>query len=202
MKALLLKDTYTIARQMKIFLLLILFFACVPGYSMSGFAIIYASMLPITALAYDERSKWNTLAAMMPYSQISIVLSKYVLGYISIGIAAIISCLAQNAINLYNHIGFEFEGIIEIIAVASMALLLQAFTLPFMFRFGVEKGRLAFFSLVAVTVLGGTLFGKNLVALLEFKGTNVALIGIILIVSAIIINIVSIIISEKLYKIN
>ena len=201
MKALLLKDSFTIARQMKIFLILILFLACY-GSSMSGFAIIYASMLPITALAYDERSKWNTLAAMMPYSQSSIVMSKYVLGYISIGMAAIISCLAQIAINLYRHTNFEAEGIVAIVAVICIALLLQAFTLPFMFRFGVEKGRLAFFALIAVTVLGGTVFGKNFAALLKFEETNIALIGIILIVSAIIINIVSIIISEKLYKIN
>ncbi|MDP4132738.1 MAG: ABC-2 transporter permease [Bacillota bacterium] len=201
MKALLLKDSYTIARQMKIFLILILFLACY-GSSMSGFAIIYASMLPITALAYDERSKWNTLAAMMPYSQTSIVMSKYVLGYISIGIAAIISCLAQIAISLYKHTNFEVEGILAIVAVICIALLLLAFTLPFMFRFGVEKGRIAFFTLIAATGLGSMVFGKRLAALFEFEVANTAFIGIILVVITIIINIVSIIVSEKIYKIN
>ncbi|MDP4119254.1 MAG: ABC-2 transporter permease [Bacillota bacterium] len=202
MKALMLKDYYTIARQMKKFLILILFFACVPGYSMSSFAIIYASMLPITALAYDERSKWNTLAAMMPYSRSSIVMSKYVLGYISIGMTAIISVIAQIAVNLYKHTNFEVEGIVFIVVVICIALLLQSFTLPFIFRFGVEKGRLAFSALIAVAALGGMAFGKKLAALLKFEKPNIALIGIILIVSAIIINIVSIIISEKIYKVN
>ena len=41
-------------------------------------------MLPYTAMAYDERSKWNQLAAMMPYSDRDIVLSKYVFGWLFI----------------------------------------------------------------------------------------------------------------------
>ena len=56
MSALLLKDYYVIFRQMKIFLLLILVFSCIPGTFYSTFAVVYASMLPYTALAYDERS--------------------------------------------------------------------------------------------------------------------------------------------------
>ena len=67
MKGLLLKDWYTLIKQMKIMLVLMLVFACVPGYSMAAFAVVYAAMLPVTALAYDERSKWDELAAMPPW---------------------------------------------------------------------------------------------------------------------------------------
>ena len=80
MKGLLLKDWYTLIKQMKIMLVLMLVFACVPGYSMAAFAVVYAAMLPVTALAYDERSKWDELAAMLPYSVREIVGGKYVLG--------------------------------------------------------------------------------------------------------------------------
>ena len=88
MSALLLKDYYVIFRQMKIFLLLILVFSCIPGTFYSTFAVVYASMLPYTALAYDERSKWDQLAAMMPYSARDVVLSKYLFGWISVAVAA------------------------------------------------------------------------------------------------------------------
>ncbi|MEA4890523.1 MAG: ABC-2 transporter permease [Clostridiaceae bacterium] len=73
MKGLLLKDYYTLFKQAKIFILLILVFAVMPGESMTSFAVVYAAMLPITALAYDERAKWDSLAAMMPYSVRNIV---------------------------------------------------------------------------------------------------------------------------------
>ena len=80
MKGLLLKDWYTLTRQLKFILAMLVFFSILPGYSTVSFALVYAAMLPITALAYDERSKWDELAAMMPYSVRELVLSKYILG--------------------------------------------------------------------------------------------------------------------------
>ena len=68
MKGLLLKDILTLYKQTKIILLLMVVFACIPGLPTSAFAVFYGAMMPITALAYDERSKWDELAAMMPYS--------------------------------------------------------------------------------------------------------------------------------------
>lgn len=57
MKALIKKDFFTVLKSMKVFLLLFLLFAIIPDSSASSFAIVYAAMLPLTALAYDERSK-------------------------------------------------------------------------------------------------------------------------------------------------
>ena len=59
MKALMLKDTYVIWRQMKYFLVMILIFSALPSGFNNAFAVVYAAMLPYTALAYDERSKWD-----------------------------------------------------------------------------------------------------------------------------------------------
>jgi ABC-2 type transport system permease protein len=100
MKALLLKDCYTLMKQIKIYIIMIIIFAIIPGYSISSIAMFYAAMLPITALAYDERSKWNSLAMMMPYSDESIVGSKYMLGYIAVAAASLLSITAQIVLNL------------------------------------------------------------------------------------------------------
>ena len=80
MKGLLIKDWKTLLKQMKVMLVIVVVFVCIPGTYMAAFALFYAAMLPITALAYDERAKWDELAAMMPYTVKSIVGSKYVLG--------------------------------------------------------------------------------------------------------------------------
>ena len=77
MKALLKKDIFVLIRQMRMFLVMIVVFSVLPGMNMSIFAIVYCGMLPYTAMAYDERSKWTQLAAMMPYTPGHIVLSKY-----------------------------------------------------------------------------------------------------------------------------
>ncbi len=41
------------------------------------FAMIYGSMIPYSAMAYDQQSRWNTFARMLPYREKDIVLSRY-----------------------------------------------------------------------------------------------------------------------------
>ena len=145
MKALILKDTYVIWRQMKYFLVMILIFSALPNGFNNAFAVVYASMLPYTALAYDERSKWDQLAAMMPYSTRDMVLGKYVFGWLCIGGAAVLSGLLQMALSLVVDRVF-LPGVMVLSVLGALCIL--AITLPVMFRFGVEKGRLAMFLII------------------------------------------------------
>ena len=144
MSALLLKDYYVIFRQMKIFLLLILVFSCIPGTFYSTFAVVYASMLPYTALAYDERSRWDQMAAMMPYSARDVVLSKYLFGWIAVGATIVL----QTILSVIWLSDVEGPSIPVILLSVCVAVCILDITLPMMFRFGVEKGRLAMFLII------------------------------------------------------
>ena len=95
MSALVRKDCCVLWKQMRIFLVVILFIAVFNGAFGNVFIVVWASMMPFTAMAYDERSKWDQLAAMMPYSVRDIVLSKYVLGWLCMGAAALASLAIQ-----------------------------------------------------------------------------------------------------------
>ena len=53
MKALLYKDAMVLWKQMKIMLRLILVFAVFPSEFQNVFAVLYAALLPYSALAYD-----------------------------------------------------------------------------------------------------------------------------------------------------
>ena len=145
MKALILKDTYVIWRQMKYFLVMILIFSALPNGFNNAFAVVYASMLPYTALAYDERSKWDQLAAMMPYSTRDVVLGKCVFGWLCIGGAAVLSGLLQMALSLVVDRVF-LPGVMVLSVLGAVCIL--AISLPLMFRMGVEKGRLAMFLVI------------------------------------------------------
>jgi len=151
MKGLLLKDLYVLVKQMRVFLFGVLIFAVIPGSNMTIFAVVYAAMMPYTALAYDERSHWDQLAGMMPYSIKDIVLSKYVLGWLFTAGAAALSIIASI---LESHFipnaGSPLSGALAFcVGVITMAI-----TLPPMFRFGVEKGRMIFILLVVVIACG------------------------------------------------
>ena len=198
MKALILKDLYTLYKQLKFFLLMIVIFACMPGSSFAGFAIIYAAMLPITAIAYDERSKWNHLAAMMPYSTRQLVLSKFALGCLLTASAVALSIVAQFIVSQVRHIAFGEIELITILFFFAIALILQAINLPFMFRFGVEKGRLAFIILIIISTSAMTL-GQGILKLFAHVTQNMALALAIIAVITALINLISMWASQKLY---
>ena len=56
MRGLIMKDMLTIAKQAKAFLILILFFAVIPSFSGSSFAMLYAAMMPISAYAFAAKN--------------------------------------------------------------------------------------------------------------------------------------------------
>ena len=153
MSALILKDYYVIFRQMRIFLLLVLVFSCIPGAFYSTFAVVYAAMLPYTALAYDERSHWDQMAAMMPYSDRDLVLSKYVFGWLSTAAAAAATFVLQTVLAAVWS-GAEGPSVPVILLSVCVAVCILDITLPMMFRFGVEKARLAMFLIIFLVCAG------------------------------------------------
>lgn len=146
MKALIQKDVYVLWKQMRIFFLVMLVIMVGNGSFGSVFVVLWSSMLPYTALAYDERCKWDQLAAMMPYSVRDMVLSKYVLGWLCAGAASVLSLAAQAVLK-----NGDFR-VILLSFCASVCIL--AITLPLMLRFGVERGRMGMFLMIFL-VCGG-----------------------------------------------
>lgn len=154
MKALLKKDIFVFIRQMRLFLLMITIFAVLPGINMTTFAIVYCGMLPYVAMAYDERSKWTELAAMMPYTPGDIVLSKYALGWLAIVAATALSTAAHLILGRILPSTYSL-ALSEVLPSLCIGFIMMAVTLPLMFRFGVEKGRLLFILLIVVLACGG-----------------------------------------------
>lgn len=204
MKGLLIKDFYSVISQLKLFVVLIVVFALAPGYSMSSFAMVYAALLPINALAWDEQSKWDSLARMMPYSKFDLVFSKYIMGYVSVAAAAVLSAAGALAYGLLP--GKEPLGAGDIVTFGfscAAALLLQALNLPLMFRMGVEKGRLffgimvgAFCALIAL-VSGAVADGAGIARLVSSANGGLLIAAVFAAVAA--VNVGSVLLSVKWY---
>lgn len=161
MKGLLIKDFYTVVGQLKIFIIAIAVLIFIPGYNMSTFGIIYAALLPISALAWDQQSKWDNLARMMPYSRLDLVFSKYLIGYIAIDGATVLCFIGAFAYSLFPG-GNEFttDTAVMFLLSAASGVFLLSLNLPLMFRLGVEKGRLIF----------GVMVGASCAAAVMAKG--------------------------------
>ena len=151
MRALLMKDFYVVTKNLKILLILILGLSLMQNPSISIVGILFGATLPMTALAYDERSYFNKLSKLFPYSVLSITLSKYVLGYISLSISVFICLVSQSIFT--KSFSFDFLAFGTLGGLCIMAL-----CLPFMFKFGSEKGRLALIGIVVTISILSNIF--------------------------------------------
>ena len=198
MRALLLKDCDVLQRGSRVYLILTALLALIPLPGFVGFVLIYASMLPYQAFAYDERSKWDTLAAMMPYSPRALVASKYALGWIGIGSIALLAA-ASRLVQLAAGRAEALEDLISILPIASIGLLILAVTLPLVCRFGVEKGRLLFMGIIAVAAVG-LVSGISALDGLQLDDSTVMATLFVLTAVSILAQPLSILIAEKLYR--
>ncbi len=143
MKALLYKDFRVMWKQMKAFLLLIAIFCLIPNQALnlSAFFVVYAGlMLPMSLMSYDERAKWDTFAAMLPYASREIVLSRYLGGWLCVALAGVLYAIGGAL-----AAGQPFppaERLVSLGWLFALTLAAQAILFPYLFRHGVEKARL------------------------------------------------------------
>lgn len=201
MKALLLKDWYVLRKQVWSYLLIVLVWGLIPSLTLNLLAVVYGAMIPYTAMAYDQRSRWDRFARMLPYSDRTVVLSRYALGWISLSVGAfavaicqgVLTCLplpAKLSANLSP--GFVF-------AALCIGCLLLALNIPLMLRFGAEKARLvSALTTFLVFASAGALSG-----LADAESTAPVMLALpVLAVLAIIATAVSIPLSLKFYREN
>ena len=200
MKGLLLKDYYTLLKQVRFYLIFLLIFTIIPNMNLSSIAIVYAAMLPITVIAFDERSKWDQLAAMMPYTERELVLSKYVLGYIAVAVFGVVAFALQSGIALIGHQVFTMEQGMALLVTAAAAMILLAINLPFMFWLGVERGRIVFMILIGVTVFLGMMSADSAKELIANNTMTAAQLLLLCGAAAIVTNAISIFASFKIYQ--
>ena len=200
MKGLLLKDYFTLLKQLRFYLIFLLIFTIIPNMNLSSIAIVYAAMLPITVIAYDERSKWDQLAAMMPYTERELVFSKYVLGYIAVAVFGVVAFALQSGIALIGHHAFTMEQGMALLVTAAAAMILLAINLPFMFWLGVERGRIVFMILIGVTVFLGMMSADSAKELIAHNTITAAQLLLLCGAAAIVTNAISIFASFQIYR--
>lgn len=166
MKGLLLKDLYMASKYCRAFALLIIVFLAVSFFGdESIFFIVYptmvAGMIPMTLLSYDEKNKWSQYSETLPCSRAQFVSVKYIVGLIFSGFAWLIS-LISIVLRMSTGSSFSFDGLLFWgTALLVLGVLGPMLMLPFVFKFGTEKGRIGFYVMIgllcAISVLANGL---------------------------------------------
>lgn len=154
MKGLLLKDFYMIGKHFKMYLMVDILFIAVSFFNDNNILfvampIMLAGVMPITLLAYDERSRWTEYCGALPYSKTQIVSAKYLVGLImqtATALVILIALLIKSEAFIFNRFG---EISLSIMAIFITTLMTPAICMPFSLKFGTEKGRLVYYVVIA-----------------------------------------------------
>ena len=168
MKGLLLKDLYMMRKYCRSYLIIAIVFIAVSFASKENLFFIFypcllCGMIPVNLLGYDERSRWLQYSETMPYTKGQIVSGKYLIGLGTQVTILLITGIAQ-AIRMSIGGTFELrEYLVLLMLLLIMSLLASSITLPFMFKLGVEKGRMAYYIMIGI-VCAGSIVASNLLS--------------------------------------
>lgn len=193
MKGLLLKEGYLAAKYCRTYLFIALVFAL---FSVVGeenlFLIFYpcllAGMIPLNLIALDERSRWDSYSDTMPVSRGQMVSAKYLIGLFCQGGILVLMGTMQ-AIRMGLSGNFDWMALWNLLfLLVSVSTISPSICLPFVFRLGAERGRMAYYFMigfvVAVSFVAAKLVGEDMGSV-EIPGGNffsglLAAIGILL----------------------
>ena len=165
MKGLMIKDFYMTMKYCRSYLFMAVIFIACYFFTETPFFVIYpcllCGMIPVNLLAYDEHSHWNQYSETLPYTKGQLVSSKYLIGLITQG-AMLLVMGATGVAGTFQL--KEFAVLILLLFLSS--IIAPAISLPFIFKMGVEKGRIGYLVMVgficAVVIIATGIFQDNL----------------------------------------
>ncbi|CRZ33479.1 ABC-2 family transporter [Herbinix hemicellulosilytica] len=166
MKGLIIKDLINIFKNVKVILLLLIFYGFIsvmtdnPGSFIGVFNLLFA-MYFLSTYSYDEYANWDNYALTMPVTREKIVLGKY----LSMLLVSLTGFMISSAwIVLINYISKQdniFEGIVINAAIIAAAILFFSVIIPVINKFGIIKARIYIIIIYMVPfLLGSYVFGK------------------------------------------
>lgn len=147
MKGLILKDLYMMKKYCKSYILLTAIFIALSftesdNLFLAFYPCILCTMIPVNLLSYDERCGWLSYSQTMPYTRTQIVNGKYLVG-ICVQTTVIVATAIAQAIKMNIDGTFvltKYFALIFLLVILSLTSF--SICLPFVFKMGVEKGRI------------------------------------------------------------
>lgn len=159
MFALLLKDILALKRTLRIYLAFLVVYCGIgifsdnPSFFMV-FITLLAIMLPINAVSVDKGCHWDVYAACLPIPRSQGVLGKYLLGLMGI-VVSVLPCLVFRAVyHLTDNLISETISWGEIAVMVALGLTVLALQMPFLLRFGPERGRFVSIAILLLLCIG------------------------------------------------
>ncbi|WP_394920590.1 ABC-2 transporter permease [uncultured Robinsoniella sp.] len=147
MRGLILKDLYNIGHNAKMMVMMLVAMAVllVPTngvISFMGICVIACSMMLITTISFDDLSKWNRYALIMPVSRRDVVKSKYmvliIFSLVGCGVGIVICSIGSIILKDFNLADILGASL----GCLGIAFVFGSIILPLLYKFGAEKARM------------------------------------------------------------
>lgn len=165
MTGLIQKDFLSLRRYLKSTLFFLLaynvIFIAVDQASIATIVTVYIfSNLSVSVFAYDESCHWDTYARSLPLSHAKVVLSRYFMSGISVAagiLCGIFLTMIDIAVNGISEYGLT-TSISSVLSISFANILIQSFTIPLIYRFGISRARV--FTILGFAILFLALFSS------------------------------------------
>ncbi len=162
MKGLILKELYLIKSFSKQYVLLMVLMGAwsVFVHNISFVAIyvmVLGSSMVLSTTSMDEAVSFHKFAVTMPVNARTLVKSKYVILFLTVGVGELLVWLFSAAVNLLPTGSMEIVGMEGMIVTGCLFLSANAASIPAMFNVGVTKSRYTY--LIVMVVIGGVILG-------------------------------------------
>lgn len=144
-----------------IIMLVVFFIMALQGqFNISFIPSFIIVMLFMSTFSYDEYNNWNAYAITLPGGRKNIVKSKFVAGLFLTLLSIIITVVLNCLVSVINS-NLKFDDFVStLLGSVSAIALIQAIMYPFIFKYGMEKGRIILFVLSFAIVGIIVLFSK------------------------------------------
>ncbi len=196
------KDMLIIKGNLKFILIIFIIYTIISlqdNQIMSTILPVISTMSFISTFSYDEYNKWDAYAITIPKGRENVIKSKYISGIIinSLALMLTIAVAILTSINNNNSL----KELLEISFITYYAMLLLQFIMyPIIFKYGVEKGRIAIFVGVFSTVMSLSILKKYIKIPKEIILLFTNHIHLIFLLAVIIILIPSYFVTRKIYQ--
>ena len=109
----------------------------------TGICKFIGGMMCFTSFAYDSSNRWDKYVLTLPYTRKQIVTSKYVFSLLMVGVGMGIGLAVNLILAAAGRAVLDAETGMVILMLVCVALLFISIVIPLIYKFGVEKSRIA-----------------------------------------------------------
>lgn len=154
MRGLLEKDFRLLKGQKNFFLIILVITVLLSMNSSDNFAVTYltfiAGFLTISSFGYDDNGNCMPFLMTLPVSRKLYVKSKYVLGFLLTSTGWLLGMIISIVITMVNKNMPRPEELLFQVVWVLLWMMVMALTLPPLFKYGAEKGRMAMLAIMLI----------------------------------------------------